>query len=285
MTENVADVGTGSPALPQTDALGLKHYTGNLLEIPPAIILYGPAGAGKSTEMAKALNRCKWVVTSPTVLRPFASWMNNHKEEAKRLGLQMPSFTVIPKLNPSTREPIDPRPALEKIVNAFIKDIEAGKNSYEGLVFDEWTEMAFRIHEGIKVDKQFGKNNFARMDALKDIHYQMAEIPRMTGKALGLICHEMEPQFDGNEGSVTFGRLQYPGGPKMPIKSLTRDISAAMDVVLRIRIEENTMTKEVSRFYDTSVSQFWQCKIRADGIDNKEPLGLRNLLSKAGYTL
>ena len=266
------------------DSLGISLSTGNPMDRPPAICLYGPSGGGKSTELARAFPSALFLVSSETVLRPYVDFLAKNPEIAANEGLKVPAYKVIPKYRPGTSELIDPRGLIDAVIDKFVEGTRSGTNPYSGIVFDEWTELGFRVHEAIQADSKYGRNNFARFDALKEFHYKLARLPEQTGKALGLVCHEMEPQYDTKEGSPTQGHLLHRGGPKMPIKSLTHEVSAAMDIVLRIRIKEE-VTGETNRFYDTDLKEKWISKIRAFGINSQEPLGLRALLQRAGYKL
>lgn len=288
---------------PVIDELGLKLDSSDVLTHPPAIILYGPSGGGKSIEMARAFPNCLYIQTAPTVLRPYASFLGWCKKmsaedpkEMERLGydpailtqenLKMPNKITIPKFRPGTNEVIDPRPILQKIFTNFIKACTKGTNPYDGIVVDEWTEMSFRIQQGIEQDNSFGRNNFKRITALKDLHYQLAELPRATNTVLGLVCHELPPVFDFEEGSPTYGQMKLRGGPRLAIKSLTHEVSAAMDIVLRVLIENDAIPGSPSkRFYQTELQKDWICKFRNWGQENKEKLGLRALLGRAGYQL
>jgi len=251
--------------------------------------------------MFLAFPNCLYVQTSKTVLQPvesFIHWMQRPDvtdkmiedagcDPALRYSLKLPNKVTIPKYVPGTNEPLDPRPTLDKIINTYLAASMAGTNPYEGLVFDEWTEFAHRIQMAIDLDSSYGKDGFKRIKSLKECHYHLAEVPRATNTVLGLICHELEPVFDMKEGTPTYGQLKYRGGPKMPIKPLTHEVSAAMDVVLRIVIESGSALGDgyVKRQYVTEIQKEWTCKIRTWGMKPREPLGLRSLLTRGGYRL
>lgn len=271
---------TSTAPTKESSPLGLKLDTRDVLATPPAIILYGPAGAGKSTAMARAFPNCLYVQTAPTVLRPYAHWLETHKSDPKIGALKVPDRITLPKYAPG--EPgkiLDPRPSLKKIVSQYMDACAKGTCPYEGIVFDEWTEMAWRIYESIKADPTYGRNNFKRSDAIKEIHYEMAELARATNRVVGLVCHEMEPLFDLEEGSPTYGSLKYRGGPKMPVKALSHEVSAAVDIVLRIEVTGNPPVRQ----FCTAIKSDWTSKLRADGLPMYVDVDLRKLLADCGY--
>lgn len=285
---------------PTVNAIGLKLDTTSPLDYPPAVCLYGPAGAGKSTEMCAAFPHALYIQTSPTVLQPVDSlvrWMAKPEttdkmieekgyDPALRDVLRVPDKITIPKYVPGTNQPLDPRPVLNKIFQNYLDASMKGTNPYSGIIIDEWTEMSHRIQAGIEQDLSFGKNAFKKIIHLKELHYQLAELPRATNTVLGLVCHEKEPVLDMDENSPTYGALKHRGGPKMPIATLTHDVAAAMDVVLRIVIDKPTMPGKPSRrSYVTEIQPDWISKIRSCEASHKEPLGLRGLLTRSGYKL
>lgn len=269
-------------APPDRTSLGLKLDTRDVLETPPALILYGPSGAGKSTAMARAFPGCLYVQTAPTVLRPYAHWLNVNKADPEISKLVMPDRITLPKYSPN--EPgkvLDPRPSLTKILKNYMDACKNGTCPYTGIVIDEWTEMAWRIYEAIKADPSYGKNNFRRSDAIKEVHYEIAEVARATNRVVGLVCHEMEPVYDMEEGSPTYGQLKYRGGPKMPVKTLSQEVAAAMDVVLRLEISGNPPRRQ----FCTAIKADWVSKIRAIDVPMYVDIDLRKLLIDCAYTL
>lgn len=268
------------------DELGLKLDVTDVIEKPPSIILYGVSGSGKSSEMARAFPNCLFVQTNATVLRPYQTFLDANPDIAEKEGLKMPNRVTIPKVHPVSGEPLDPRPSMQTILDKYTAASKAGINPYDGIIFDEWTELSFRCFEAIQADPQYGKNNYARIDAIKELHYQLAALPQHTNSVLGLVCHELEPVFDmAGELSPTKGRLRYRGGPRMAVKSLTHEISSAMDIVLRILIEDDITGQASERSYITDVRKEWISKIRSFGLQPKEKLGLRRILATAKYTL
>ncbi len=284
----------------QRDAIGNLLDQTPPLDYPPAICLFGPPGAGKTIEMASAFPNLLYVQTSKTVLQPVASFMHwvqqpgvtdqkiadaGYRPELRHT-LKLPNRLVIPKYRPGTSEAQDPRELLKIVTDRFITASIKGENPYDGIVFDEWSEMGHRIQQAIDTDSDFGRDNFKRIKALKELHYQLAWLPRETNKMLGIVCHEMEPVYELDDESPTRGELKHRGGPKMPIKTLVHDVSAAFDVCLRIMVDKPMLPKgKVVRTYQTEVQPDWVCKIRGVGLKPREPLGLRALLTRCGYPM
>lgn len=267
----------------ERDELGLLIDSSDVLASPPGCILYGPAGAGKSRAAASAFQNTLYVQSSSTVLLPHAAQI---RKEGKGSKLKMPTRVTIPKTS-ATGDLIDPRPSLNKILTMWRETAANGKNPYDCIVFDEWTDFAGRINAAIQNDSAtYGNNGFAKVEAFKEFHRQLALLPQQTGRAMILICHEQPPLYDMKGDSGPKGAILIPGGPAMANKRLSAEISAMMDVVLRIVITQTSTGKTMRRFA-TEISPTWTCKLRGAGFSDLESVddGLRGLLEKAGYAL
>lgn len=243
---------------PRRDALGLTLDAENVLERPPSIVLYGPPGAGKSTAMVQAFQRALFVCSAPTVLRPYASWLEDLRTRDPNRARQF-----LPLLDPSSTpgtsfvarktlpEPgqlaamgLTTQTALTSILTAFIDACAAGTCSYQGIVFDEASTFADRIYtENVRAFEGTKRRTWGNpaADATKTFLRWMLAVPRLTGRALGLVCHAVRPRYfstyDEKIASANRGELEYRGGPALKPASSISEICAAADIVIQLDVE------------------------------------------------
>lgn len=263
--------------------LGISLNDEDVLETPPSILIYAPSGAGKSTAVARSFQNLLWLVSSPTVLRPYASWLRDNKEEAEKLGLKMPAMKVIPYYDKDGKTKLDNRDMIRQIIWRYCDSVKAGTCPYKGLVLDEYSSFMARVYENLRADPQFGKNVFGAINEIKTWNSWICSFPRITNHALVLISHEAEPRYEEDENAPTFGKLKYRGGPQCVVGTEIQKMAAEADVVLRIQIKKQGST--VKRSFVTELDPSYVAKFRDFSIKPEEDLDLRSLLQRAGYKL
>lgn len=290
---------------------GLKTDASSVLDIPPSVVLYGPPGGGKSTEMARAFPGVLYVQSSPTILRALAQYAASHPEQGIRLPERLTfDEQYVAAYGGSWTA------AFKDLLARYITADAEGKNPYTGIVFDEWSTIAERVYAEMKTDpwnKYRGRsgaiNIFAVMDAFKQMHSVLLSLPRRTRKIAGFVSHHQPPKWDEEDGSKTKGQLKSIGGPRMPMGLADQVIAicADADVVLQLVVMDPA-TKAFSltetpaekksedgshdfrRVLLTQLEEKWFRKVRGGfGIAREEIIdidkgkGLKELLRRAGY--
>jgi hypothetical protein len=296
------------------DVLGLRLDDTDIMEIAPAILIYGRPGAGKSTDVVKAFNNSLYVCSNSTILRPYESWCEANPDIVKQLNLRTctkpnPNFDpskpegdknkkrvarswdehgIARKTIPSEttnaageRVPVDTWEAVREILIRYASACSTGKCPYDGIVFDEWSEFSGRIYP--QMQKKFGKNGFAAINEVKEFHRWICQIPKATARKLALVSHDDPPKYDETEGSPTRGKMQYPGGPKFPIGTLKKEVCAQFDIVLHLEVTDGGMDGGIKRRYATEVHPLWERKFRDFRVSADEAVDLYGLLKRAGY--
>ena len=171
--------------------------------------------------------------------------------------------------------------------NAFINRLKQEPNRYDALVIDEMSAFSTRVYEDIKADKRFcsangNLNTFKANNELHTFHRWIGKfIPQQARKAVIMACHSAEPKYHDDENDPRHGRLKYMGGPRFPLGTLIESVTADMDVVLHLKMENDIDGS--GRKYQTEADPLWVRKFRDFGIKPKEDIGLRELLVRAGY--
>lgn len=245
--------------------------------------------SGKTTQCAKAFQNCLWVVSKKEVLRPYASWLRDNAEEAKKLGLAMIPKDRIIEMRPMELAPdgkmrkLDTEVRIRKLLNdlsvTFAKKPDL---PISGVIFDEWSAFAASILEDIQ--RRVGKS-WGAYDELVNFHRELCEWPGLNKKVLGLVCHSVGPKYF--EEGPKAGQLQYRGGPAIPGGKTVGLVCAAASVVLQLDVstDEFMPSAPAKRVYRTEVHPLWERKFRDFSAKPEEELGLRELLLRAGFRL
>lgn len=283
-------------------SIGLPIDGFSVLDLPPSVVLYGPPGAGKSFEMARAFGNALYVQSSPSILHAYAHYVHLSGKGKVPDRITLDEKTVAQHYGGSTVT------AVLTVVEKFVAASDAGTNPYEGLVWDEWNVLCERMYAELKTDP-WGKfkgrsgnvNIFAVMDAFKTIHRSVLSVSRRTRKMVGFVAHHQAPRVDEDENSPTRGQIKWPGGPKMPLglSDQVVEICADADVVLQLVVQDpkagNLLDASApkqegaQRLFLTALDTKWFRKVRGFGVQAEEPLdvaqgkGLRELLHRAGF--
>lgn len=224
-------------------SIGLPIDNSNVLSVPPSVVLYGPPGVGKTTEMARAFPGVLYVQSSPSILHAFAHWAQQHPEEK----LVVPQRVTLDERTVAEHFGNSVTMAVTNVVLRFVEACDKGVCPYEGIVFDEWNTLSERMFAELKSDpwgKFKGRNGnlniFAVFDYFKAVHRMVLGIARRTRKMVGFVSHYQPPRVDDDENSPTKGSIKHPGGPKMPmgLSDQVTELCADADVVLQLAIKE-----------------------------------------------
>lgn len=244
---------------------GLK--VSNILAGAPFMIVYGPPKAGKSTDVALALNNCLFFTHDDQVLRPYASyyrWLEtNFPDKIHELQLRHPSkpwaeggmaikefaqFTAgadFTRIRQNTADAI--RSWLE---TKYCPEMKKGNWPFAGLVFDEWSTFCLRIFDDMgrkyfRETSRYGEvsrspDHFTISPKLKEFHTELAQIAQYTGAPLTLVSHERtpsyyDPKFDAGKNP---DEIKYQGGPAFPHGALISQCCAAASLVLRLKVTD-----------------------------------------------
>lgn len=256
----------------------------DILERPPAMIVYGRPGSGKSTAVAQSFQNMFWIQSSPTVLRPYKSWLRDNVDLAVKQGQSFPSGRkTVPEYQEDGITPRDVRPVLEAIVSRYAASVQAGTCTYAGIVFDEYNEHMRRVFDSLKRDPKFKGNPFGAINELKRWNKWLCALTQVIKQPIIFIAHERSPSYDQQDGSPTRGKLEYRGGPAFPIGTEIEAMVAAADICVRIDLRASA--QGIKRFLLTEPHPLWECKFRDFAISAEEEFDLRKLLLKAGYVL
>lgn len=291
--------------------IGLPIDRTDVLALPPSVVLYGPPGIGKTTEMARAFPRTLYVQTSPSILHAYAVWAKEHPEEK----LIIPERVTLDERTCAEHYNNSPLQGLVTVLQKYIASCDSGTCPYEGIVFDEWNTLSERIFAELKADPN-GKfrgrggniNIFAVFDAFKQVHRQVLSLGRRTRKMVGFVSHYQPPKLDEDENSPTKGLIKHLGGPKMPmgLSDQVTELCADADVVLQLAVKDAQVgmqllpgpdgaaappqSKDSTRWFLTQLDSKWFRKVRGGfSLAAEEPLdihkkqGLRELLRRAGW--
>jgi hypothetical protein len=281
------------------DALGLNLDDRNVLELPPSIIIYGPLATGKSTELARAFNDALFVQSQPTVLRTFMSWIREKPDnpDAKpseanpfpwtRDGLKRPAAVTIPEFMPDNKTRVDPRPYFDTIFERYNEKLREGTCPYSGIVIDEMAEFMMRAKHVIENDPK-SKKGWAQMGLVKQWGYSIAQWPRATGQFAAMVMHETPPKYDMEEGSKTYGKMIYPGGPDFPYGKMIQEVGQMVDICLRrvLLPPEDLLAGGAARVaYVCKQTTEYVAKFRDIGIEFQANCDLVELLRRAHYPI
>ena len=247
---------------------GLK--VSNILSGAPLIVVYGPPKAGKSTDVALALNNCLFFTHDDQVLRPYVSyyrWLQaNFPAKVKELqlrdpfkdwtegGLAIKEFAQFAPNADGVRVRLNTYDAMRKwLEEKYCPAMKKQLWPFAGLVCDEWSTFLNRIFDDMgrkyyREEHRYGEtqrkaDHFTIAPKLKEFHTELAQIAQYTASPFTLISHERSPTYYTAEdlkrdSSHDIGDLKYPGGPEVPHGKLINQICAAAGLVLRLRVEE-----------------------------------------------
>lgn len=273
----------------------------DVLAVPPAVVLYGPPGAGKSFEMARSFPNALYVQSSASLLRAYAGYA-----QAQNPPLKVPDRVTIDESTIMQLYGGSTLNALISVLTSYIAACDAGKCQWDGIIFDEWNVFCERIFDELKADpwnkfrgRSGAVNIFAVMDAFRQTHRQFIGLARRTRRMVGFVAHHQPPRYDEDENSPTRGQIKHRGGPKMPqgMASEVTSISADADVVLQLNVVprqgglgEKIPEGTVDRYFLTALDDKWFRKFRGfvspvEPLDITKGQGLRELLLRAHYRL
>lgn len=266
--------------------LGIPMLAGKAQDYAPSVILYAKPGFGKTSIVAKSWKNILWVTSSPTTLKAHDEWMSDpkNKTEAAQYGAQtsriyLPAFET--KAD-GTSVPVDNEALVRDYVKKFAAAKAAGKFAYDAICFDEYTEIARRVY--FAMEDKHGKS-FGTVNKFKAFNSWICEIPRILDIPVVLICHAQEPKYDMEEGSPTYGKIKYAGGPMLPISTELHTLAASCDVCLRGEIEKAMGGGKIERKLHTEQTVDWIAKARTWKPSTEFKLDLRKLLQGMGYTV
>ncbi len=223
--------------------VGLDIETASVLDSAPSVVIFGPAGAGKTFQMASAFQNCLYVQTSPGILRAYADWVAKHPE----LKWKVPAYITFDENYVRSHGGGSWTMCLVDILTKYIAACDNKTSPYEGIVFDEWSTLCERIFAELKTDP-WGKfkgrggnlNIFAVFDAFKGIHRSAVSLSRRTRKMAGFVSHAQMPKIDEEDNSPNRGGIKWRGGPKMPmgLSDQSAELCSDADVVLQLEIKE-----------------------------------------------
>jgi len=215
----------------------------DVLSLPPCVVLYGPPGAGKTFEMARAFSNTLYIQSSPSILHAYAHYVKVNPDKKLRL----PTRVTLDEATVAKHYGGSIEAAIIGVAEQFIAACDRNDCPYEGIVFDEWNTLCERLYAELKEDRwnrykgRNGKLNiFAVMDGFKAIHRAILSIARRTRRMVGFVSHYQGPKWDEDPESPTRGQLKWPGGPQMPmgLSSQIVELCADADVVLQLVVKD-----------------------------------------------
>ena len=238
---------------------------------PVVAAVYAEPKYGKTSAVAHACPNHYWITTNPGALRPVA---------AKAKSTKLPTHKTILEFD-SSGELFDTLGWLKAFCATWIAGCKAGTTKSAGVVIDEYSTVLARIFAQLQtMNGTSGRGPFKTIDDLKNFNRFVCALPRVTGKGLVLISHSQDPKFDDEEASPTRGKLRTPGGPKVPVQTMVREILQEMDAVVQISIVGG------KRCLLVDPEPSWIRGIRGyNGPGKVEGTDLRALLESAGFQL
>lgn len=247
-----------------------------------SMIVYGPAGVGKTTLVARVMSDALWVVTRESNLGGYHTWLEQNSEEAAALNLN--PIRAIYEVNRMTATPegdlvaADVRGTIDAIVREYVGKAVRGETKVRGIVFDELSVLAKWVFDAMKEGERDG---FKPISYIKQWVGELCEIASVTRLPMAFICHTKEPAFH-EEGNKK-GQIKYRGGPAMPVGTMIAEVCALPDAVFKMDVEQAGMdkTKLVIR---TAAHPHWERKCRVWGTPPIMEPDLRPVLTSAGWT-
>lgn len=243
--------------------LQIPQFKRKLRSLPPSLMSYGPTSAGKSTEMAIACSRSVWIVTKPTVLRPFEDWCARFPELARELKVhvidperpfEQGGMTIIhvPEMQ-DNGAPLDTLATLQYMMNGFRMLVAKNAFPWSGVFFDEWSVFMNRIWLQCQQPQLFPwaapfQDKSGKFNPWGDVVQFMVGVVRRISafandccKLIGANAHEMAPKYfdkmDIKRGSKA-GDVKTMGGPLHPSPQIATEVVYDFDIVVRLTLEE-----------------------------------------------
>lgn len=241
-----------------------------------SVIIYGPTGVGKTITVAKAFPKALWIVTQPTNLSGYHSWLEKCPEEAAQLGLgPIPESHIVQVgdvcINPNTFEvsAVNTQAVISQHVRNYCLSVAKGEDKFDGIVFDEFSVFVHRVYHALQ---KKSSNTFKAIDDIKSWVREICALSSIANRRVCFVCHAQNPKYDES------GKLQYMGGPAMPIGTMVAEVCALPDAVLQMESKTDPIGN-VSRVFRTQVHPEWIRKIRRWGIPVEVEADLRKLLA------
>jgi len=185
---------------------------------------------------------------------------------------------VVPEFMPDNRTPVDNIDLIQQIVYLFSAARQAKTCPYDGIIFDEGTEFARRIHQ--QTAKKV-RDGFKMWNTLEDWLRWLFQVPRGADCMLGFICHERAPKYQEDENKPKYGELMHVGGPALPSRGIRSALTGMCDIVLRGIIRDGMDGPD--RIWQTQPGKEWESKLRGEGIPAETTEDIATLLAKVGY--
>jgi hypothetical protein len=266
----------------------ITEMNGDFLKVPPAILITGDTGTGKSTAVAEAFHDYKWLVSNPKQLGPIQARIAKQTEqtpEAERVSWTGSAALFVPEFDSdqslkkhSAREPF------REWINKYVSACKAGKVKYRGLVIDELSTLLDWIFQDVaQIHGRTGRGPFDAVAEIKEIAMRLTQLPQETGKGVVFISHWQDKKFDERPDVATRGEMRYPAGPTFPVGTMIRPFCREMDLVWRL-VCRDSMSGRI-RFFETQPKEDTVLKTKRFGLPPEVPLdGFRRLIrEELGY--
>ena len=230
---------------------------------PPAILVSGPSGTGKTTDQLKTFAHECVVIQLPGGARAWNRVM----------GLPLSKLRVRPAANIREAQII-----VEQVRN-HNENVEKGtaKTPIRAIVVDDLSLLA--LAEMRLLRSELGrKDNFYFHESLRGCIHAFAHSCRLAGVFLTASAH-LAPPGTTNEGEV------YKGGPHMPVAKLIPAVPHIFDTAIRVGAEDPDRKPFTSLYYNDPPSGQYVCKDRHQIVRHPSPMNLRELLMAVGYVL
>jgi len=233
-------------------------------------VIFGPPGAGKSTEAAATFPDAAYIMSSPNILQFY---QNDYLPAQKGSGLAMPRRVLcidqysidgkVEVLANGMPKPVSQKGTLEYYLDMIVARslVAHGKGEplpWRNLVIDEVGTFWSRVHAEIEptiltrsgaIDTRgaygvLGKWSRARTDYLRQL--------LVCGMNVVLVGHDQEPD----------PQAEKKGGPKFPTQQIMRELCADADGVLYRGFEDREVGQPSARVWLAHGRQNWLSKLR-----------------------
>lgn len=233
-------------------------------------VLFGPPGAGKSTEAASTFQDSVYFTSSPNILQFYE---NDFLKTTAGAGLRMPKrimcidqFSIDGKvelLGNGMPKPVSQKGTLEAYLqNVIVKALQAkGANQappWKNLIIDEAGTFWDRVHHEIEptvlsrngaVDTRGAFGVMGKWSRMVTDNLRQLLVCDMN---VILVAHSQDPDPSSEK----------QGGPKFPSANIMKQICADADAVLYRGFEDREAGKPSSRVWLAHGRQNWITKIR-----------------------
>lgn len=261
-----------------------------------------------STSIATVAQNCLWIVSSKKELRSYASLIQMSKDKLSKMNGQSKDDPIYPMLlrNSQRQMPkkilelpefkmdadgntirINTENMIRTIVQAYKARLAKEPTAYTGIVFDTWTILAKRIHDDLTL--AHGTDGFAINRKMHEFHrWLMRDIPATSGKALVMVCHMKDPDYDQKTGV-----LKTLGGPQLPTGPMSKAVAGEAEFVMELKNEfiesgdmlDGTYKREARKIWSTEEDPLIIRKRRDFRIDPIERGTLEEVFAKAGVVI